>query len=112
MRSRSCSSAAGSGHTGPESFTRIVDLRATGTASIRRVLRKAGISFQKTKTWKHSSDPDFPAKKDRILALCDHPPADGGDLHRRVRAAEPDAQTGSAERQSGESRSFADPAAR
>jgi DNA-binding LacI/PurR family transcriptional regulator len=92
MRSRSSSSAAGSGHTGPESFTRIVNLRATRTASIRRVLRKAGISFQKTKTWKHSNDPEFVTKKDGILALCARPPTaviciDEG-------AAEPDAQTG------------------
>ena len=30
--------------------------------TIRLVLRKAGISFQNTKTWKHSNDPDFAAK--------------------------------------------------
>jgi transposase len=45
--------------------------------TIRQVLRNAGISFQNTKTWKHSSDPDFAAKKERILALYDGPPADG-----------------------------------
>src|SRR5262245_34630620 len=45
--------------------------------TIRKVLRKAGISFQNTKTWKHSSDPDFGAKKERILDLYDCPPGDG-----------------------------------
>jgi len=45
--------------------------------TIRQVLRKAGISFQNTKTWKHSSDPEFAAKKQRILALYDSSPADG-----------------------------------
>ena len=43
--------------------------------TIRQVLRTAGISFQNTKTWKHSTDPDFAAKKERILALYDRPPA-------------------------------------
>ncbi len=45
--------------------------------SVRRLLRQRRISFQHTKTWKESSDPDFDAKKDRILDLYDHPPADG-----------------------------------
>jgi hypothetical protein len=45
------------------------------TETIRQVLRNAGISWQITKTWKHSKDPDFAAKKDRILDLYDHPPA-------------------------------------
>jgi hypothetical protein len=45
--------------------------------TIRQVLKGAGISWQHTKTWKHSSDPEFTAKKDRILELYDHPPADG-----------------------------------
>jgi transposase len=56
-------------------------LATTGIAvsheTIRQVLREAGISFQNTKTWKHSNDPDFAAKKERILALYDKPPADG-----------------------------------
>ena len=41
------------------------------------MLRKAGISFQNAKTWKHSTDPDFAAKLQRILALYDQAPADG-----------------------------------
>jgi transposase len=35
------------------------------------------VSWQATKTWKASKDPDFVAKKTRILDLYDHPPADG-----------------------------------
>lgn len=30
---------------------------------VRRLLRREGISFQRTKTWKQSPDPDFEAKK-------------------------------------------------
>jgi transposase len=47
------------------------------TETTRRVLRKAGITWQRTKTWKISRDPDFAAKMVRILDLYDHPPADG-----------------------------------
>jgi len=45
--------------------------------TIRLVLKDAGISWQNTKTWKHSNDPDFAAKKARILDLYDRAPADG-----------------------------------
>ena len=45
--------------------------------TIRLVLAKAWISFQNTKTWKHSNDPDFAAKKDRILDLYDRAPKHG-----------------------------------
>ncbi len=50
---------------------------SVSTETIRRILREAGTCWQATKTWKHSSDPEFAAKKDRILDLYDHPPADG-----------------------------------
>ncbi|GAA3061087.1 hypothetical protein GCM10010464_26820 [Pseudonocardia yunnanensis] len=46
------------------------------TETIRRVLREAGITWQATKTWKASRDPDFAAKMARILDLYDAPPAD------------------------------------
>ncbi|MGC4887166.1 hypothetical protein [Micromonospora sp. DT227] len=39
--------------------------------------RPAAISWQATKTWKASTDPDFATKMRRILDLYDHPPADG-----------------------------------
>jgi transposase len=45
--------------------------------SIRQILRAAGISWQATKTWKASTDPDFIARMRRVLDLYDHPPADG-----------------------------------
>ena len=44
---------------------------------LRTILRKAGISWQATKTWKASRDPDFALEMARILDLYDHPPADG-----------------------------------
>jgi len=47
------------------------------TETVRRILRAAGVSWQATKTWKASKDPDFAAKKTRILGLYDHPPTDG-----------------------------------
>jgi transposase len=47
------------------------------TETVRRILTSAGISWQATKTWKASKDPDFAAKMRRILALYDRPPADG-----------------------------------
>jgi transposase len=36
---------------------------------LRTLLREDGVSFQALKTWKRSNDPDFEAKKNRILAL-------------------------------------------
>ncbi|WBC03739.1 IS630 family transposase [Micromonospora sp. WMMA1976] len=45
--------------------------------TIRRILHERGVSWQATKTWKASNDPDFTSKMRRILDLYDHPPADG-----------------------------------
>lgn len=45
--------------------------------TIRQVLHTAGVTWQCTKTWKASRDPDFAAKMTRILAFYDHPPAHG-----------------------------------
>ena len=42
---------------------------------LRVLLREEGLSFQRIKTWKVSNDPDFEAKKNRILelyAIADH----------------------------------------
>jgi transposase len=36
---------------------------------LRVLLREAGVSFQRLKTWKQSRDPDYEAKKNRILHL-------------------------------------------
>jgi transposase len=38
---------------------------------LRVLLREEGVSFQVIKTWKQSSDPDFEAKKSRVLHLYD-----------------------------------------
>ncbi|WUK71235.1 IS630 family transposase [Kribbella sp. NBC_00359] len=50
---------------------------AISAESVRQILRKAGIRWQATKTWKASRDPDFAVKMARVLALYDDPPADG-----------------------------------
>jgi transposase len=42
-----------------------------------RLLAEAGLSFQRTRTWKASPDPDYAAKTARILELCEKPPPDG-----------------------------------
>ncbi|SFK06909.1 Transposase [Streptosporangium canum] len=44
---------------------------------LRRILRKGGVSWQTTTTWKSSNDPDFIAKMQRVLDLYDHPPEGG-----------------------------------
>ena len=38
---------------------------------LRVLLREEGVSFQVIKTWKQSKDPDFEAKKNRVLELYD-----------------------------------------
>ncbi len=48
---------------------------------LRAVLRDEGVSFQVIKTWKTSTDPDFEAKKNRVLELYDI--ADGRARPRR-----------------------------
>jgi transposase len=42
------------------------------------LLREEGVSFQVIKTWKQSNDPDFEAKKNRVLQLYDI--ADGKEV--------------------------------
>lgn len=37
-----------------------------GRERLRQILREHGITFQRTRTWKESTDPDFDAKLDRI----------------------------------------------
>ena len=48
---------------------------------LRALLREEGVSFQVIKTFKHSNDPDFEAKKNRVLELYDI--ADGKTKPRR-----------------------------
>jgi transposase len=64
---------------------------------LRAMVREEGVSFQALKTWKHSNDPDFEAKKNRIRELYNLADARGagagrsrgGDLRRRVRTPQP-----------------------
>jgi transposase len=47
---------------------------AISRSQLWRVLHEAGIRFQHHKTWKTSPDPEFEAKKNRILDLYANPP--------------------------------------
>ena len=49
-------------------------------AHLGRVLAEAGLSFQRTRTWKASPDPDYEAKAARVLELKAAPPPDGGHV--------------------------------
>jgi transposase len=57
-------------------------LRAEGIdvspAHAARILAESGLSFQRSRSWKASPDPDYEAKAARVLALYQQPPADGG----------------------------------
>jgi transposase len=48
---------------------------AISRSQLWRILHEHGIRFQHHKTWKASPDPDFEAKKNRVLDLYAHPPA-------------------------------------
>jgi transposase len=50
----------------------VVSPRHLGT-----LLAEAGLSFQRSRTWKASPDPDYEEKTARILALCAEPALDG-----------------------------------
>src|SRR4051794_37492782 len=53
---------------------------AISAAHLGRVLAEAGLSFQRTRTWKASPDPDYEPKAARILELKAAPPPDGGHV--------------------------------
>lgn len=46
-------------------------------AHLGRVLAQAGLSFQRTRTWKASPDPDYEARAARVLALYVQAPQNG-----------------------------------
>jgi transposase len=46
-------------------------------AHVSRVLARHGLSFQRTRSWKASPDPEYEQKAARVLALYREPPADG-----------------------------------
>lgn len=45
--------------------------------SLRQTLRAAGLSHQRTRSWKWSPDPEFAQKAQRVLSLYRHKPNDG-----------------------------------
>jgi len=45
-----------------------------GRERLRQILHARGISFQRTRTWKESTDPDRDAKLDRIEYVTSHYP--------------------------------------
>jgi transposase len=46
-------------------------------AHLGRVLCEAGLSFQRTRSWKASPDPDYEAKAARVLSLYERAPGNG-----------------------------------
>jgi transposase len=46
-------------------------------AHLARLLADAGLSFQRTRSWKASPDPDYQARAERVLALYAAPAPDG-----------------------------------
>jgi transposase len=50
---------------------------AISPAHLGRVLAEANLSFQRTRTWKASPDPDYEAKAARVLELTHNPPENG-----------------------------------
>jgi hypothetical protein len=46
-------------------------------SALRTLLDHAGLSFQRTRSWKWSPDPDFAEKAERVLAPYRQPPKDG-----------------------------------
>jgi transposase len=45
--------------------------------SLRQLLRGAGLSHQRTRSWKQSPDPQFKERAERVLSLYREPPEDG-----------------------------------
>jgi len=46
-------------------------------AHLGRILRRAGLAFQRTRSWKASPDPEYEARAARVLGLYRTPPKDG-----------------------------------
>jgi hypothetical protein len=57
--------------------------------TLRRTLHGGRVSWQRMKTWKTATDPDYDRKKARVLDLYGPTGRRVGDLCRRVRPAEP-----------------------
>lgn len=63
--------------------------------TIRQVLDEVGVSYQRTKTWKESNDPEFESKKTNQGPLRNAAHRRTRDLHRRVRPLGDSPSTGS-----------------
>jgi transposase len=48
---------------------------AVSPSHLGAILAEAGLSFQRTRTWKASPDPDYDTKAERVISLCKRPPA-------------------------------------
>lgn len=57
-------------------YLREQNLVEVSPAHLGRILAQAGLSFQRTRTWKASPDPDYEAKAARVIALYAAQPAD------------------------------------
>jgi len=53
------------------------DIAEVSFGHLRVLLAEAGLSFQRTRTWKASPDPDYETKAARVLELCSKPPGGG-----------------------------------
>ena len=58
-------------------YLREQQIAAVSPAHLGRILAAAGLSFQRTRTWKASPDPDYETKAARVLALYEKAPPDG-----------------------------------
>jgi transposase len=54
------------------------DIAQVSFGYLGQILGQAGLSFQRTRTWKASPDPDYETKAARVLELCAAPPRDDG----------------------------------
>ena len=59
------------------SYLREQQIARVSPAHLGRILAQAGLSFQRTRTWKASPDPDDEAKAARVMALYKAKPEDG-----------------------------------
>jgi hypothetical protein len=54
-----------------------IGVAVLSASTLHALLDGAGLSFQRTRSWMWSPDPDFAEKAERILALYRDPPRDG-----------------------------------
>jgi len=52
-------------------------IKSISIETLRTMLISKDISFQRTKAWLHSTDPNYQSKKEDVLSLYNNPPKDG-----------------------------------